>query len=170
MQILRRANRAIATLVALGFLSACGAPQPTGPASSVAATFAAVSPTPESDVAAAHALVARYEAASVAGDDATAWSLLAAQSQAMFPSRPSYADSRRVASAGTASAYVVGEPRTDDPRIPGWLAKSDPGVLDPARVFAVDVAHPDASPVAARLEVFFVALDMSGAWKIWILN
>jgi hypothetical protein len=123
-----------------------------------------------SDAATALSLVARYEAASAAGDSATAWSLLATWSQRQFPSIQSFADSRKVRFAGTATAYVVGEPRTDDPTIPGWLAKSDPGVSDPGRVFSVEVTHPNASPVAAKLEVFFVALDMSGAWKIWILN
>jgi hypothetical protein len=133
----------------------------------------AVSPasqTHASDAATARSLVARYEAASAAGDDATAWSLLAAWSQNQFPSLQSFADSRRVAFAGAAAAYVTGEPRTDDPTIPGWLVKGAPGVSDPGRVFSVEVTHPNASPAALRREVFFVALDMSGTWKIWIVN
>jgi hypothetical protein len=133
----------------------------------------AVSPasqTPASDAATARSLVARYEAASAAGDDATAWSLLAAWSQNQFPTRQSFADSRRVAFAGAAAAYVIGEPRTDDPSISGWLAKGAPGVSDPGRVLSVEVTHPNATPAAVRPEVFFVALDMSGTWKIWIMN
>ena len=128
------------------------------------------SQTRASDAATARSLVARYEAASAAGDDATAWSLLAAWSQNQFPSRQSFADSRRVAFARAAAAYVIGEPRTDDPSIPGWLAKGAPGVSDPGRVYSVEVTHPNASPAALRREVFFVALDESGTWKIWIMN
>ena len=126
--------------------------------------------THSSDVATARSLVGRFEAASAAGDDATAWSLLAAWSQDQFPSRQSFADSRRVAFAGAAATYVVGEPRTDYPSIPGWLAKGAPGVSDPGRVLSVEVTHPNASPAALRREVFFVALDESGTWKIWIMN
>jgi hypothetical protein len=114
--------------------------------------------------------VARYEAASAAGDDATAWSLLAPWSQDQFPSLQSFADSRSLRFAGAAAAYVIGEPRTDAPYIPGWLAKGAPGVSDPGRVFSVEVTHPNASPSALRLEVFFVALDMSGTWKVWAVN
>jgi len=114
--------------------------------------------------------VARYEATSAAGDDVTAWSLLAAWSQNQFPSLQSFADSRRVRFAGAASAYVIGEPRTDDPSIPGWLAKGAPGVSDPGRVYSVEATHPNASSLALRREVFFVALDLSGTWKVWALN
>ena len=128
------------------------------------------SQTHASDAATARSLVGRYEAASVAGDDATAWSLLGARSQDQFPSRQSFADARRVAFAGAAATYVIGEPRTDDPYIPGWLATGAPGVSAPGRVFSVDVTHPNASPAALRLEVFFVALDVSGTWKVWAVN
>jgi hypothetical protein len=128
------------------------------------------SQTRASDAATARSLVARYEAASAAGDDATAWSLLAPWSRDQFPTRQSFADSRRVAFGGAAAAYDIGEPRTDDPSIPGWLAKGAPGVSDPGRVFSVEVTHPNASPATLRLELFFVALDMSGTWKVWAVN
>jgi hypothetical protein len=142
-----------------------GAPTPTP-----ATTSAPPSQTHVSDAATARSLVARYEATSATGDDVTAWSLLAAWSQNQFPTRQSFADSRRVRFAGDAAAYVIGEPRTDDPSIPGWLAKGAPEVSDPGRVLSVEVTHPNASPAALRRELFFVALDESGTWKVWALN
>ena len=146
-------------------------PTPVGtPAPSPATTSAPASQTHASDAATARSLVARYEAASAAGDDATAWSLLAPWSQNQFPTRQSFADSRKVAFAGAAATYLIGEPRTDDPSIPGWLAKGAPGVSDPGRGYSVEVAHPNASPAALRRELFFVARDQSGTWKIWIMN
>lgn len=65
--------------------------------------------------------------------------------------------------------YVVGAPRADDPSIVAWLAKSGPGVTDPSRVYAVQVTHPDATTAAGQVEVFYVALDLSGAWKVWVI-
>ena len=120
-----------------------------------------------SDAAAARSVVDRYEAASVAGDAATAWSLLAPESQRMFPAEADFADMLRRGLAAGGGVYVVGEARSDDPSVAAWLAKSAPGVSDPGRVFTITVTHPNASAPAGRRESFYVALDTAGAWRIW---
>ncbi len=168
MWVLWPRARAVAVLTLLALVSGCGTPPPSAPAAGPSAATAPAGQDPASDAVTARSLIARFEAASAAGDDATAWSLLASWSRRMFPSVQSFADSRSRFLVAAGYAYVIGEPRRDDPSVPAWLAKSDPGVADPGRVFSVEVTHPDASLAAAGREEFFVALDTAGVWKIWI--
>ncbi len=164
-----RLVEAVTTALIVSCLGLSGCWNTTPCCTYLPATTSVPSPSAAADAATAHSLVERYEAASAAGDAATAWSYLAAQSQAMFPSYRSFVDSRTAMFAGAGRAYLLGAPMTDDPSIGPWLAKSDPGVSDPDRVYAVQVAHPDATTAAGHAEVFYVALDTSGAWKIWII-
>lgn len=150
---------------------ACGRLQLwSGPPTTGGPTFIADPSKPCDDAgsaAAALSVVDRYEAARARGDVATAWSLLASQSQQMFPTVQDFGDMLRKGVASDGSAYALGEARTDDPTIAAWLAKSAPGTSDPGRVFSIEVTHPNATTEAGRVEAFYVALDMSGAWRLW---
>jgi hypothetical protein len=158
---------ALGGLAALVLVSGCGTPGTSGPTVSPSAVVAPDGQTLASDAATARSLVDRYEAACATGDYLTAWSVLAAFSQRVFPSFQSFAAERTRFFVATGPAYVVGEPRQDDPDVLAWLAKGQP-VPDPGQAFSVEVTHPDAPDPALRREVFVVAPDTSGTWRLWI--
>ena len=158
---------ALAGVAALVLVSGCGTPGTSAPTASPSAAVAPGRQSPASDAATARSLVDRYEAACATGDYVTAWSALATFSQRAFPSFQSFADERSRFFAAAGAVYVVGEPRQDDPDVLAWLAKGQL-VPDPGRAFSVEVTHPDAPDPAGRREVFVVAPDTSGTWRLWI--
>jgi hypothetical protein len=158
---------ALAGVAALVLVSGCGTPGTSAPTASSSAAVASGRQSPASDAATARSLVDRYEAGCATGDYVTAWSVLATFSQRAFPSFQSFAAERTRFFAAAGPAYVVGEPRQDDPAVLAWLAKGQL-VPDPGRAFSVEVIHPDAPDPASRREVFVVAPDTSGTWRLWI--
>lgn len=163
----RRRAVALAGVAALVLVSGCGTHGTSAPAASPSVAVAPGGQSPASDAATARSLVDRYEAACTTGDYVTAWSVVATFSQRMFPSFQSFADERSRFFAAAGPAYVVGEPRQDDPDVLAWLAKGQP-VPDPGRAFSIEVTHPDAPDPALRREVFVVAPDTSMTWRLWI--
>lgn len=159
---------AVLALIAVAVLSAClsSAPSPAPlPASPVPNTSAPSSASSESVDPAA--LVQQYVSALARGDYDTAWSMLGAESQAGYSSFDDYVSERAAFMASAAGRFAVEPPRTDPAELAQWLPNTGGASIDPARAFLVQVDYPQLANTNSGFELYIVARDASGAWRLW---
>src|SRR4051794_31868062 len=127
---------------------ACG-PDTACPSPSTAASSPTAHPD---DAAAAVAQVDRYEAALVAGDWQTAFDMLAPSSPTHEAGYAAYADERAAYYESVGERYVIGTPTPVD--------------RGAGPTFAIEVDYPALAGNNAGFDLFEVAQDSDGAWKI----
>jgi hypothetical protein len=170
-------------LAAACTIAGCGSPPPA-PASPAAAqvtpadsapasqgpteTETAPEATPDAaaDAATATTTAGTYLEHLVAAEFAEAWALLAPASQAFWGTEAAFAAERAAFSAESGSAYRLSPPDRSAAALHQWLPIGFDG--DTARTSVLTVVYPRIEDLAAGSNVFIVAPDRSGTWRIWV--
>ena len=151
-----------------GFFQAPRNGLPIAPTASVAPSASELaakpSPTSETDAAQATALLGSYVKALIAGQWQTAFDMLAPTSPTAQTGITDYSSERAAYFASVAGQFTMGAPTqpsdwtTYAPLIDG---------ADLSRASLIEVDYPALSGNNAGYELFVVAPDASGDWKIW---
>ncbi len=123
-----------------------------------------------SDASVAATVVDRYESALVNAAWPTAWSILGPEEQMQRASLGAFQAERTAFFASVHGRYTVGTPRSDLKELMGWLPAGAPASAIISRSFLVQVDYPALSGNNAGWELFMVAPDPAGDWRLWQLR
>lgn len=142
--------------------------KPTGNSAS-ASQQPAIPGTPPSageDAAQATSTAIAYLDALVAAQYADAWQLLSPDAQRQDGSLQAFSSERAAFYAQAGGEYTLSAPDRTAAAIGQWLPRDFHGDTERASVLRVD--HPALSGNNAGWEMFVVAPDVDGAWRIWV--
>ncbi len=128
----------------------------------VAAATASVSPS-----AIRFGIVREYVAVLRSRDFARAWALLGPQTQRAHGSLDAFAQLQRAWLHDAHDNIVVRPPTFGSPSIDEWWPNLDDPDIDRDRAGLVELFHPDLPDSPADWELYIVAPDGQGQWRMW---
>ncbi len=97
--------------------------------------------------------------------------MLSVSDQALRGSLADYTTERSAYFHSVAGRYTLSAPTNDAAALTIWTSSPDPvRGADLSRAFIVQADYPELADSNAGLEVFLVAPDVRGVWRIWVVR